>query len=449
LKNFIVFFLLFCISEVKGQVSITLEQAIELGIANNLELKQQALGVKVAQQQLSQANAEKFPTVNLFANQYFNAGRGINQLTYKFENQYFDLNSYSLVSSLTLYNGHRLAHAVNQSRYALEASKLEVESYKVTLTLNIISQYLDILINQELLKVQEEQIAATGKQVERIKKLFEEKEVTRKSLLEIEAQLAQEEMENAGTVHALKLSRLSLLQLLRMDTMDERKEEQLILTDSAMLTATATLPDKPFGEIYNLSCDYMPQLKFAQYNLKSNTAALRFVKAGRLPKLSLVTTMGTGYTSSIVSTADTTRSERYSNQMRNNRNFTLALNLDIPLFNNNKVKTEVEMAKIQMSRSGYALKIAEQNLYKELSVAHVHLIDSYNEYLAVQKYAIAIDKIYADNTTLYNNRMITGLDYLDSKNKLKKAKSNEIQMKYKFLFNRKIIDLYQGKLSAY
>src|SRR5437868_14152286 len=98
-----VIFSFFCFTALT-QNKLTLQQAIQMGIANNIDVKQSGLQMEKAGITLKQSKAALLPDLNVTADHGINQGRSIDPFTNAPINQKVDYASYGAASSILLFN---------------------------------------------------------------------------------------------------------------------------------------------------------------------------------------------------------------------------------------------------------------------------------------------------------------------------------------------------------
>src|SRR5690606_15906146 len=109
---------------------------------------------------------------------------------------------------------------VNQLRRAnlnILASQYQLEDMRDDISLAVANAYLQILFNRETLNVLKSQYRISKQDLERTEALVENGVVPRGDLLEIEATIASQEQQIINAENALRLSKISLAQLLLID----------------------------------------------------------------------------------------------------------------------------------------------------------------------------------------------------------------------------------------
>ena len=139
-------FFCFCVVAVSFAASsqtntLTLQQAVEIAIKNNLDVKQSDLQMQAAGVNWRQSKANLIPSLEGFANHGINQGRSIDPFTNSFVNQSVNYAGYGLNSSVIIFNGLAIQSNIKQNALAYEATRMELQQQKDNLTLGIILAY--------------------------------------------------------------------------------------------------------------------------------------------------------------------------------------------------------------------------------------------------------------------------------------------------------------------
>ena len=145
------FFLIFCVSgNAYSQQVWTLESCVRHALENNLQIKQQKLGVEVARENLIQGKAGRFPNLNGNASHGYNFGRTIDPFTNEFATERVRSNNFSMSSGVTLFSGFQVHNTVRQRELELEANVYDVATMENDISLAVASAYLQVLFSMEL-----------------------------------------------------------------------------------------------------------------------------------------------------------------------------------------------------------------------------------------------------------------------------------------------------------
>ncbi|MFC2136779.1 TolC family protein [Bacteroidota bacterium] len=468
LKKFFLSFLMiiFFIQIFSQEASWSLERCVQYALENNIQIKQQELNAEYNNNKLTQSKYGLLPDLNLGASHGYSFGRALDETTYEFtDNETVRSNNVGIRSSVTLFSGFQNINTIKQNEFDLQASLKDVEQIKNNVSLTIASAFLNILFNEELVTISYEQLELTKQQVERTEKLLEAGSVARGRLLEIQAQAASEELRLINAQNQLDISYLTLIQLLELDSVadfqiDFPSNLSIDQQNTELLSIDA---------VYNQSLTALPQIKSAEFRLKSAEKGLDIAKGMRYPSLSFNGTYGSVYSSirsrqtglglsDPIDIGNTQSGEivfgstpipiledyPFMDQMNDNISTTLTFNLSIPVFNKYMVKNNVDNAKIGILNSQLELENQKNILYKDIQQAYANAIAAFKKYQATEKALTAMEESFRYTQEKYEVGLVNTVDYNAAKNQLAQTESDLLQAKYEYIFKTKILDFYRG-----
>jgi outer membrane protein len=158
---------------VKAQEVITLQKAIDLALERNLTIKQAQFSEALSEENLKQSKYNMLPNLTAGPQGSFNFGRNIDPSTNQFTNQrIFALNG-TLSSQVTLFQGGQLRNQIIENKLLLGADRSYTAKIKNDLILNVVTQYLQILTNQDLVTAAQQQIDIAKITLDRAQKSFD------------------------------------------------------------------------------------------------------------------------------------------------------------------------------------------------------------------------------------------------------------------------------------
>ena len=447
----------------------SLQQCIEYALKNNIQIKQNMLNEKLSEATLLQNKAQVLPNLSGSISNSYNNGRKVDPFTNQFSTgDWIQSQNFSLSTSVTLFGGFQTLNSIKQSKYDLLASQQDVLKMMNDISLNIASAYLQILFAQELLASAQGQYDITKLQEERTQKIVAVGNLPKGNLLDLQAQLAGEEVSVVNAENNLSLASLNLVQMLNLDTVKTFTiaKPEIAMPSEVMLNTTST-------QIYETALTRQPEIKSAEFKLKSSEKGISIARAGMFPHLSLSASYGSGFSGAskqiatppeyqgYVPNGDTTLSgdivyspsfssatyetSPFNTQMDNNLNRNVGFYLTVPLFSNLQTYAAITRAKINRENSALTLQLQKDNLRKTIQQAYNDAFSSLKKYQASKKAVSAMEESFKYMEQKYNVGAVTTTEYNDSKNKLIKAKSDLLQAKYDYVFKLKVLDFYQGK----
>ncbi len=105
---------------------------------------------------------------------------------------------------------------MKMSKASYLMSKEDLQALENDLTLEVMTRYLTLLRNQELVEVAKVNVEVTGQQVDRMERLVEVGNEPRGKLLEVKAQLSDVKLIQTQANNSMEISRLDLKHLMNI-----------------------------------------------------------------------------------------------------------------------------------------------------------------------------------------------------------------------------------------
>jgi outer membrane protein len=162
--------LAFCLADVQAQTRVlTFEEAIQIALRNNIALNQQRNNLELSQAQKQAAWASLAPNVNINSSVSRRDGNSFNQNEGRVINGVFDAFSMSINANMVLFNGLNNFYTIRQANAGLDAQAYFVKRTTQDAINTVAIQYLNVLLDIELLKIARENHEAQAKLLEQIK----------------------------------------------------------------------------------------------------------------------------------------------------------------------------------------------------------------------------------------------------------------------------------------
>ncbi|SFG94729.1 TolC family protein [Pedobacter insulae] len=419
-----------------AQEIITVQQAIDKALTNNLQVKQSKLSESLADENLKQAKLALYPSLNSGVNQNMNWGRN-QSASGLFENtQRYNLSA-SLSSGVDLFAGFSKINQIKQNKVLLDAGKTNTEKVKNDLILQVITSYLQILYNKDFLKAAQDQLTVAKQQLNQQQQLLNEGNKTLADLSQAKSLVATAELNVTNAENALSISYLTLAQLMDVPSATVY-DVQLPLLNTTTNPSTAINPE----EIYRDALSTFPDVKLAELYTAASRIGVNVAKGNLYPRLSFNGSYGTSY---FYSYNSTTPNQTLSEQFKNNLGKGIGLNLQIPIFNRLQARSGVTRAKIDLMQTETQEQLAKNNLSKIIYQAVADLKAAESRYQSTTNAFLAQKDAYYVIEERYNVGLVNSLEYSTAQTNKNKAEIDMIQAKYDLLFRAKVIDYYLGK----
>jgi outer membrane protein len=430
---------------VLAQKQWSLQDCLNYAQENNLDIKRAFLGVESSKKNLFQSKASMLPTLNGSVSETRSYGRNYDSVIDQIVSDNIKSNNFGISSSVSLFNGFQKINTIRKNNYDYLASKYDAQRIANNISINIVTAYLQVMYNKEQVSVSQEKFDLSVLQLERIKSMVEVGQLPQGSLLESEAQLAQEELALVNSNNQLDISLLNIKQLL-----DLKNEDQFDIIypeiEPSVLTKTNSI------QMYEQAVINLPDVKQADNNLKSAQRSLAISQGARSPRISLSTNWGTAYSDArmLFAGLDSQGNPLYTDypfkdQFEDNSSQSVTVSLSLPLFNGWQANNSISQARINVKQFQLNLQQTKNQLRKTIEQAQADAIAANKQYLASLKSVEALTESFRYTESKYNVQLINSYEYFDAKNKLYSSENSLLQAKYDYIFKLKMLDFYMGK----
>lgn len=448
----------------------TLRECVDYAVANNLDVRRSVYARETGEINALQSKLAMAPSLNANASYGFNWGRNIDPTTNTFIEQKITSANMSLSSSLLLWNGFRLYYSMRQSNTEYTALSEDLIKAKNDVILNVITLYLNVIFNKELLGNAQSQVSSTLQQLERTRKLAQAGSVPQANVLNLEAQHATNELNQIQRENALALSLLQLKQALQLPASATMEVEI-----PAMEVEKELVLDQTADQIFETALSAMPEIRAAQLRKQSAFYALRAARGSYYPRLTLsgsvssiysdarmefvpngvvdvvptpigyVQGSGTQVLRDVATPQGTLREVAFGTQLDNNLGRSLGLSMSIPIFNGFATRASVQRSVIAREQAHINSVQLENRLRQSVETAVNDATAAHRTYRSSERQVTARDEAFRMTKQRYDAGAANFVEYQVAENDLFQAKSDMLRAKFDLLFKKKLLDFYQGK----
>jgi outer membrane protein len=405
------------------------------------------------------------PSVTANPQASYNFGRSPNLTTYSYTSQSFLYVNGQASVSLLLFAGGQLRSQILQNKLLLDADKSSTQKAKNDLVLNVATDYLSILTNQDLVKAAKQQLDIAQISLDRTQKNFDAGAQSLADLSQAKAGVSTAQLNLTTAQSQLDISILTLKQYMEMDPNTDIKIE---IPDISKLTDVKTIYDA--NEVIKTALVVNPDVQVEELLEKGYAEAIKVARANYYPTISLFGGVGSNYSSisqnviglstvqQQIGTVQGTntpvfgqyQTPVYSNnypfftQFGNNFNQSIGISVSIPIFNKFQARTGLRKAKLNYENAQLTTQLTKNTLAKTIYQAIEDLQAAVKRYASTEQ-TYAADKDALDAMTQrFNIGLANPLDYNTTLTTYEKAQNDMIEAKYEVVFRSKVIDYYLG-----
>lgn len=441
-RNFIFVMLVIAVASTESRAQDThewsLDDCISYAVQNNITLKRQGLTTKISKKDYIQSKLNLLPDIGAGVEHTIGDGRVLNLETYEWENS-VQQGWMGVQGNLTLFQGLRGFNSIQMAKAAFLLSKSNLLLLENQITLQVMTGYLDLMRKEDLLAVAEEKVKITELQVKRMERLMEVGNASSGELLEVKAQHSTEKLNLTNANNGVEISRLNLIHLLNLELNAPMDIEKPELADPSALD----IPN--LDSVYMNAVRYLPQIDGAKHNIQVKKKSLAIAKSGLSPELYMSGLFRSNYSNNALNPIDPMLPYLYPDQIIDHKYKSVAIGLNIPIFNKWQTNTNISKAKITLLDAKYNMENEKQLLLQEIQQFYTDAVAALDNYNAAGETFANSEEAYRYMDEKFKVGMATALELDEARNRLFASQSEMISSKYVFIFYSKILDFYQGK----
>jgi Outer membrane protein len=413
----------------------SIQDCFRYATEHNIQISTLRLNEQSSYQDVLAAKGSKIPglsasVINTFnnANNSLNSNSGlVNQLTKS--------TSYSVNSSILLWNDNYINNNIRQKELLIRSAALSVQQSVNNITLSITQAYLDILLAKENEKYIAELVATSKARVKQGQMFFDAGSIAKKDLLQLQAQLATDTYLLVQTQNAIQQNILTLKQILQLPG-----DTSFDITSPADVFVAPSLI--PLHEVQQNALHDFPEIKIGRLGIDIAMADIAKAKAGFKPALTANGSLGTGYSNVLTNSIFPKTS--YLKQTDNNFYQRVGLTLSIPIFSNRINTTNVAKANIAYKQAHLNFQNDQLVLSQAVEQAYLNARNAMQLYDAAEMQLKATTETYRIANEQFKLGALNTYDLLLQRNQYVQALQAYTQAKYSAVLQQKIYEFYMG-----
>ena len=422
-----------------GTKKWTLQECIDYAMENNISLKKSHLQRQSASEDLKGAKAALLPSLNASTNQSLGyqpwKDTGSMTVTNGLVNTNVSKTSYngnySVSGQWTVWNGGRNTKTVKLDELAEQEAELSTQETANSIQERIAQIFTQILYLDESVKVSEQTLETSKKNEERGREMVNVGKMSKADLAQLTSQRANDEYGIVEARSQLLNNKLQLKQLLEIT--DEQSFDVAIpeITEEMILSAIPSLQ-----AVYEQALLTRPEMERSRLAVKSSDVSLGIAKAGWMPSISL--------TGNVTTSTNSLSNDGWGSQLKNNVNSSLGVGVSVPIYDGRSTKTAVNKAKIQQLQAQLDLQDQQKTLYSDIQSYWLNATTNQEKYKASVSSVESAQMSYDLLSEQFRLGLKNIVELLTGKDNLLQAQQNQLQSKYLTIYNKQMLDFYQG-----
>ena len=409
---------------------IKLEEALQLGIQNNKQLKMAKIDLAVSGENVSQSKIAKAPRIGMNMGYNYIGNPKLYEGFYEsnIEVDYFNNQSFAnVVTSMPLYYGGVLNTQIDQQKLLAQMQEAVVKMTEAETKMAITQQYFTLEKLYRQIEVTKQNIINTELRIKQLKSRVANGQNLTSDLLRTELQQSNFKVSVFHDVNNIKLisNYLDIMIGLSTDTILKPDEATAIM-----------LPEEDLDLQKSISEAYQNryEIKRSEFGVQLSESDLSITRSGFKPFVN----------------ANFILNSQYPAQWPNYPNIVnywaagISLNWDISSFYN--LKHRISGDKLQIDKSNTVLEATKDQINKEVKTAFVRFVESKENILTFKKDVELARSNYKIVKSRYDNDFALISDMVDAETQLNEAKISLINANLESVIQYYSLQFAMGKL---
>lgn len=469
-KQITLFFLIILSSLSYGQTRVySLLECLAIADENNIAIKQAILDLENAHLLKEQAKGSFLPNISAQLNHSWNIGLNQDITTGTLKNVTTQFSSAGISVSNSIYNGGRKFLELYRSNLGILSQQYQLENIKDNINVLVANAYLQVKLNKELYEVSQLQLGLSENELDRTNNLIAAGVLVPSEIYEIEANIASQEQSIIEAENNLRLSKISLAQLLLITDY-----ENFDISDEDFIVPFSEILENNPKEIYNTAVEKRASIKLSKTNVDLASSNLEISKKALLPTVNafysynsrisyadgtlLVPTGNiieqpigivkeTGQ--SVVREVPQTKSQTvgpkpFFEQWGRNEGHNFGLGLSIPILNGKTAKSTIRRNHVNLEKAQRQFEQDKLDFENTINQAFNTALGSYRVHLASLKTEVSRKNAFEVAQNRYNAGVLNSYELIQAQRQFEIASSEVIRAKYSYIFQLKVLELYFG-----
>ncbi|MDI6803853.1 MAG: TolC family protein [Bacteroidota bacterium] len=421
-----------------GQTSknvINLDKAIEMALQRNITVLQSKNNVESQQSTYQSAIGGLLPNLN--ASGSFNRTQSWQEVTGLLGDQTLfsarNLYSSGISSNVTLFNGFANIANVNRSNSNIRSSEYSFERVKQSIIYQTHQLFLNVVRTHQLLKVNEENLKRSNRQLERIEEMNRVGAVSLADVYRQRVTTGNDELAFINAQNNFEKAKADLALFLSIDTPHEFDVAGVSIEVDTSEFALVIEKYRDKAALAKIAIESRPDYQSTTQNVRSAQSSLTIARSGLYPIVSANASYGL--------------SDNELANISDNRSLSTGVTLSLPIFSGFQTKNAIEQAIITQRNADDLLKQNERQISVDIQKAQLDIEAAQKQVKVTQAsvFSAEMDRKIAEEK--YNLGAGTLLDLLIASANYINAQSNQVNAAISYLLSKKQMEYALGTIS--
>lgn len=439
----IIFSGIFCLAVLIGRAQqpstakLTFKDAVKIGLQNNVTLNQQKNQLQYTQINKTSTLLQMGPSVQASADFYRTDGNSFNQNEGRVVNGVIDYIGGNASASMPVFGGFNAMNQYRAANNTNEAQLYQVQRSSQDVIRDVSNQYLFCLLDQELVKINEENVATQTVNYKQIKEQVELGAKAESDLYNQQYQLKNAELLLVRAKNTLKNDIATLALTLQIDPNIYFEVERVEWDINQLVADSLTL-----DAMYATALERRSDLKQAEHREKAAHFGYSAMKGRYYPSVTANLQYGSRY-NYVQGEVNRSFNDQFT---KDNTSLSYGFSLFIPIYNGLLYRSQAASSRVLYNNAKVQSKNAEVTVKTDILRAYQNFNDAKTSYAASQAQLTAAEISYKMEKERYDLG-ISNIVQLSTVNQAYiKAQGDFKSAEFNLMFQKLLISYAMGTL---
>jgi outer membrane protein len=378
-------FLLTGLAQEQARTKLSFKEAVKIGLENNVTLNQQKNQLQYTQINKTSSLLQMGPSIQATSDVYRTDGNSFNPNEGKVINGVFDYVGAQVGASMPIFSGLNNLNQYRSANNANEAQLHQVMRSNQDVIRDVSNQYLLCLLDQELVKINTENVATQQVNYDQIKEQAGLGAKAESDMYNQEYQLKNAELLLVRAKNKLKNDLATLALILQIDPNIYVEVEQVEWDINTAMADTITLE-----AMYATAVDRRNDLKLANHREKAAHYGYSALKGRYYPSI----TAGISYGSRYNYVQGEVNRSFHDQFTQDNTQLNYGFSVFIPIYNGLLYRSQAASSKVLYNTAKVASKNTEVTVKTDVLLAYQNFNDAKTSYIASEAQLRAAELSY-------------------------------------------------------
>lgn len=425
------------LAQTNEKATLTFKEAVKIGLDNNVVLNQQKNQLNYTQINKTSSLLQLGPSIDANLNAYRNDGNSFNQQEGRVVNGKIDYINGTINANIPVFNGLNILNQYKQANNQNEAQLHLVAQSSQDVIRDVAIQYLTCLLDQELVKIDEENVATQQLQYDQIKAQVDVGTKAEADLFNQEYQVKNAELLLVRSQMKLRNDLATLALTLQIEPGVYFEVAQVDWDINELAADSLSVP-----ELYAVAKERRSDLKRADFAEKAARFGYASFKGRYLPSIYAGASYGSRY-NYIYGESNRSFDEQFRTD---NTQFGYGLSMTIPIFYGMRYRSQTALSKVTYENAKLLEKDTEVKVKSEVISAYQNFNSAKAGYDASAAQLRAAELTYKTEKERYDLGISNMVQLTTTNQAYVKAKGDFENAKYTLMFQKLLINYAIGTL---